>query len=223
MSPLLILHVSAASIGLLSGATAVSVRKAGRLHRAFGTVFFLSMLTMTAAGAYLAVMQPARLSLVSAVLTFYLTATAWATVKRRGRAGLFEYGALLVAVGVAAAGLIFSVQAAHGPKGRLDGIPPAGYVIFASVAVLAAALDLRVILRGRISGVPRIARHLWRGCTALLIATASFFLGQQKVMPTSMHGSPLLVVPVIAVLGLLIFWQIRVRRTGWFRKAAVAS
>ena len=79
------------------------------------------------------------------------------------------------------------------------------------VGAIAAASDLRMILRGGASGPARIARHLWRMCAALFIASGSFFLGQQKVMPTFMQGSPWLFVPVIAPLLLMIFWLIRIR------------
>jgi hypothetical protein len=48
-------------------------------------------------------------------------------------------------------------------------------------------------------------------CFALFFAAASFFLGQQKVMPTFMHGSPLLFIPAFAPLGLMIYWLIRTR------------
>jgi hypothetical protein len=83
--------------------------------------------------------------------------------------------------------------------------------IDARIAAIAAFSDLRVIRRGGIAGAPRIARHLWRMCVALLIASLSFFLGQQKVMPAFMRGSPLLFIPEITVLVLMIFWLFRVR------------
>jgi hypothetical protein len=88
--------------------------------------------------------------------------------------------------------------------------------------VFAAAGDLRLILRGGISGVQRIARHLWRMCFALFFASAFFFLGQQKVMPAFMHGSPLLFVPAIAPLVLMIFWLFRVRFANRYRSGAVS-
>jgi uncharacterized membrane protein len=50
MSALLIAHVVMGGLGLISGAAALSVRKGERLHRAFGTVFFLAMLVMAATG-----------------------------------------------------------------------------------------------------------------------------------------------------------------------------
>ena len=51
----------------------------------------------------------------------------------------------------------------------------------ASIPLLAAIGDLRMLLRGGISGTSRITRHLWRMCYGLFIATGSFFLGQQQV------------------------------------------
>jgi hypothetical protein len=52
---------------------------------------------------------------------------------------------------------------------------------------------------------------------ALTIASGSFFLGQQRIMPAFMRGSPWLFVPVIAPLLLMVFWLIRVRLVPWFK------
>jgi hypothetical protein len=56
---------------------------------------------------------------------------------------------------------------------------------------------------------------------ALLIAALSFFLGQQQVFPPSVRGSPLLFVPKIAVVGVMIFWVVRVRFTNRFKAIAI--
>lgn len=222
---ILILHIGGAGIGLLSGAVALAVRKGGRLHRFAGNVFFVSMLTMTAIGACVApfLPQPQRGSSIAGVITFYLVATSWATVRRKeGTVGRFEIGALLVALGAASAEAMLGVQAANSPTGMLEGAPAPAYFVFASIAGLAATLDLRMILRGGVYGAQRIARHLWRMCVALLIATLSFFLGQQQVFPAYLQGSPWLFLPEIVVLGLLIFWLCRVLFTNAY-KAATSS
>lgn len=52
---------------------------------------------------------------------------------------------------------------------------------------------------------------------ALTIASGSFFLGQQRVMPAFMQGSPWLFVPVIAPLLLMVFWLIRIRLVPRFK------
>ncbi|PYX56591.1 MAG: hypothetical protein DMG73_15040 [Acidobacteria bacterium] len=63
-------------IGVLLGSTALVARKGARLHRAAGDVFVISMLSMAAAGAYLALMRSQRLNVIAGMSTFYLVATA---------------------------------------------------------------------------------------------------------------------------------------------------
>jgi len=230
MTPVLILHIGAGSAGIVSGYAAVSARKGERLHRVFGTVFFVSMLTVSALAVYLALFvpptsrggAPPNASVSVGLLTFYLVATAWMTVRRKeGHAGLIEKGMFVAASGIALALLIFGLRAASIAAARPGDYVP--YFVFASLATLFAVLDLKVILQGGISGAPRIARHLWRMCFALFFAAAFFFIGQQKVMPAYMRGSPLLFVPALAPLALLIFWMVRVRLTNWFRQTVAAS
>jgi hypothetical protein len=107
----------------------------------------------------------------------------------------------------------------HSPGGEVDGLPYQPFAVFGAVAALAAASDLSMIRRGGISGAPRIARHLWRMCAALLIAAASF-AGQPKAVPEALRGSPILFLPALATLGLMIFWLVRVRSTGAAKPAA---
>jgi uncharacterized membrane protein len=210
----LYLHIGGAGIGLLSGATALLVEKGQRLHRLAGNVFFASMLTMSAIGACAApfLPHPQWSSTAMGVFVFYLIGTAWMTVRRKeGSAGRFEIGAFLVALSVATAVLTMGLQAARGAARQPAQPPPPFYFILAALVAFAAAMDLRMILRDGLYGAQRIARHLWRMCVALLIATFSFFLGQQQVFPASLRGSPILYVPEIMVLGSLIYWLVRVR------------
>jgi hypothetical protein len=46
---------------------------------------------------------------------------------------------------------------------------------------------------------------------ALFIAAGSFFLGQQRVMPVWMRGSPWLFVPTFAPLIVMVYWLVRIR------------
>jgi hypothetical protein len=215
------LHITAGGVGILSGAAASLFRKGSHLHRKAGSWFFVAMLTMSGIGACVAPFLPDRISSVAGALTFYLVITSWVTIRRKeGGIGNFETGALLFALGIVAAGLAFGVRAASSPTGSLDGEPFQAAFVFAAVAALAAAGDLKLILRGGISGAQRITRHLWRMCVALFIAAASLFLGQPQVFPASVRGTFILFVPEIAIMGLLIFWLIRVRFTNSFKVIA---
>jgi hypothetical protein len=152
------------------------------------------------------------------ILTFYLVTTGWVAIKREnGRMGRFEIGGLGVALGLVAVGIIFILMAMNSPTGRIGKTPPQAFYIFAIVGAIAAGGDLKMFLRGGLSGSARIARHLWRMSAAFTIASGSFFLGQQRIMPPVMRGSPWLFVPVNAPLLLMVFWLIRVRLVPRFK------
>lgn len=220
---ILLLHIGGATAGLVSGGAALILRKGGRLHRAAGNVFFVSILIMAGIGAAVAPFLPQRISSVAGGLTFYLALTGWAAVRRpQGRLGRFEVGGLLLGLGVAMLGAALGWQAASNPKGTLDGLPAFHAFLFGSLAGLGAALDLRVIRRGGVSGAARITRHLWRMSAALLI-TAFSFVGQPKAIPEFLRGSPILFLPILAVAASMIYWLIRVRFTRALRSGPAAA
>src|SRR5262245_29807762 len=81
MQTLLFVHVAGATIGLLSGMTALFSPKGGRLHRRSGKVFVVSMLGMCLAAIVLAAFRAQPINLVAGSLTAYLVATAMITVR----------------------------------------------------------------------------------------------------------------------------------------------
>ena len=223
-SALLTVHIGAGGLALASGAAALAVRKGGRGHSLAGTVFFVSMLAMSGIGAAVAPFLPQRISAVAGLITFYLTITGWMTVRRpAGAVGRFEIATLILALAAAAADFTFALQGANRPNGLLDGQPSQPGFIFGVLALFAAALDVRILLSGGVAGSNRAARHLWRMCAALFIAATSLFLGQPKVFPSFLRGSPVLLLPEVAVLGLMIFWLFRVRSVGARRRGAVGA
>jgi uncharacterized membrane protein len=213
-------HVSMGMLALVSGAAAMSLRKGSPLHRLSGNVFFVSMLIMAAAGVFISIfINPAASNIPGGALTFYMVVTAWATVWRKpGTTGRLEIGAALLGLAIGIAGIAFGIQAANSPNHRFDGSPPVFFFIFAGVALLGAALDVRMIVRGGFTGAARMTRHLSRMCIAMFMATASFFLGQAKLFPAGVRESGVLRIPVILVIGALLYWLIRVRVWPLLRK-----
>jgi uncharacterized membrane protein len=205
--PLLILHILAGTVGLLSGTFAIAVRKGSRLHRASGNIFTVAMLTLASSAFCLAIMKSQHGNIIGSLITFYMIATAWLAGRRRG-IGRLDLAALLVGTGGAFAVITLGVWTLHHP----DKNAPAAMCFFmAAVLLLAAAGDIRMLARGDISGRPRITRHLWRMCFGLFIATGSFFLGQQQVFPAFLRGSVFLMVFAVLPFPLMIYWLIRVR------------
>src|SRR6202044_716290 len=127
---------------------------------------------------------------------------------RRRNISRSDWAALLVGLGGAAAVITLWVRTLHHP----DPNAPAGMSFFFGVVLLLAATgDIRMLARGGIAGRQRITRHLWRMCFGLFIATGSFFLGQQQVFPSFLHGSILLTVLALLPFPFIIYWLFRVR------------
>ena len=183
-SPVLLLHIVSGTLGMLSGFVAVFLRKGSRQHTLAGNVFVVSMLTLSATGAYLALMKSQRGNVLGGTLMFYLVITEWMTARRKdGPTRTFDWVALVIVLAVAAVNLTYGLEAAMSPTGLKHEYPPGPYFFLGSVAVLATMGDVRMLVRGGISGTQRLARHLWRMCFALFIAASSIFLARQQIFP----------------------------------------
>ena len=210
--PLLMLHIAGGMVGLLSGLVAMAYRKGARGHRVAGDVFVVSMLIMGATATWLAIMKQQTDNIFGGLLTLYMITTAWVAGRRREpETSLFDWGAFVFAVALTASLISRAVLVARGLAAIQPGVPIGMLFFTASIPLLAAVGDLRMLLHGGISGTPRIARHLWRMCYGWFIATGSFFLGKQRFFPSFLRKPYLLVPLAILPLLLLIYWLVRVR------------
>jgi hypothetical protein len=221
-SPILLLHICGGILGLLSGGAAISFRKGSRRHGLAGSVFVISMLTLSASGVYMAFMKHQPGNILGGALTFYLVTSAWLTARRRdGVTGMVDWGALVVALAVVAVTVTYGLEAANSQTGVSHGYPAGPYFFLGSVALLAAVGDVRMLLRGSISGTQRIARHLWRMCFALFIASTSIFLARQQLFPALLRTTGVLFLLSILPLILMIFWLFRVRFTNAYKRKSM--
>ncbi|MGQ0588500.1 MAG: hypothetical protein ACT4N8_03055 [Sphingosinicella sp.] len=208
MNILMAIHIGAGLLALPAGTIAVAVRKGGRLHARAGTAFFGSMVVLGITAAILGPFrEPEPLSPVAPLFVLYFVTTSWVAARRRdGSTGRFEILACAAALGTSAVmywGVV--MDGATTPAG------PGVIYVLASVCLLAGLLDLNAILRSPLTPARRIARHLWRMCFAFFIATGSFFIGQQDILPAAWRGSPALLLLGFAPFAVMAFWLARVR------------
>ena len=212
--PLLILHITGGIVGLLSGTVAMVYRKGSQGHRTAGKVFVVSMLIMAACATYLAVLKHQMGNIIGGPLTFYLITTAWLAGRRGNqKPGIFEKGALVMALAIGVSLWALGILMIHGRVDPQPGVPIGMCFFMGAIPLLAATGDIHMLVRGGISGRPRLVRHLWRMCFGLFLATGSFFLGQQQVFPAAIRKqyilAPLAILPIV----LLIYWLVRVKFT----------
>jgi hypothetical protein len=221
-SPLLVLHIIGGTLGMLSGFVAVFLLKGSRRHGLAGNIFVIAMLILSVSGVVLALMKSQPGNVLGGTLTFYLVVTAWITARRKTvETGPLDWGALLVALALTAVEITYGIDAAMSPTGQKYGYPPGPYFFMGSVALLAVLGDVRLLVRGGISGTARIARHLWRMCFALFIAAASIFLARQHLFPAVLRKTGALWFLSFLPLLLLIFWMIRVRFTHAYQRESM--
>jgi hypothetical protein len=210
-TPLLLVHITGGTVGLISGFVTVALRKGSDRHRIAGYVFVAAMLTMSSAGAYMAIRRFEPGNILGGTLTFYLVATA--AMVFRPRIPLFDWSALALAAGVGVAELVCAYQAATSPTGQRYGYNFVPFLIFGCIALLAGAGDLRMLLRSTMTRTQTLIRHLWRMCFGLFIAAASVFLARPHLFPAFMQKSGALIFLTVLPLLLMLFWFVRVRRS----------
>jgi hypothetical protein len=212
----LAVHFAVGLVSIVAGTIALSVAKGGRLHKRSGLVFTSAMviLALTAAGIGMYENQPGQI--FGGLLAAYLVCSAMTTVKSLPRFGQHLNIALTVlaftlAVVMLYGGAIEWLDPTVKVVGRPRVVPP---LVVGTVMLLAAIGDVRAILAGGLQGSRRIARHLWRMCFGLFVATGSFFLGQMNFIPEPLRNLPLLLLVAFAPILFLIYWMWRVRVRG---------
>ena len=207
------IHISGGLLALVTGAIALAMRKGGRIHLSAGMWFCASMFVLGVTASILSPLKSPPESPIGGIMVCYFVATAWMAARRRsGVPGTFEKIACASVLVMAALIIGHAFEVALAPPGQHSGPPgPVALFILGAICLLAGFGDMRFIVRGKLTATQRISRHLWRMCFAFFIATGSFFLGQQDVLPPGLQGSPVLLVLAFAPLALMLFWLVRVR------------
>jgi hypothetical protein len=230
--PILIAHIFGGSLGLLSGTAAICFRKGSPRHVLAGRVFVASMLVMAVGAVYLGIVKHQPSNVGGGIFTFYLIGTAWLTAKRRdGETGRLDWAALLIPLTLGTLTWLNGINVVRSGASSQDGVPVGMTFFMGSVMLLAAAGDVRMLVRGGVLGAKRIARHLWRMCFGLFIAAGSFFMGPSnrplrllssvgigKHLPQAWFSTSLYLILTILPLIILIFWLVRVRFTSEYKR-----
>lgn len=210
----LVIHICGGVVGLLSGLAAVSFRKGSPRHGTAGNIFFVSMLTMASTAALLG-------NVFGGASALYLVTTGWLTARRReGETTIFDRGALLFGLAVGVPIITDGLRIVTGSIPPKPGVPVGMILFLGSVVLLAVAGDVRMLVRGGVFSRQRVARHLWRMCFGLFIATGSF-LAQRRVL--AFLGGPKILLLAALPLILMIFWLIRVRFKNAYKSRSVPS
>jgi uncharacterized membrane protein len=219
---LLPIHIAAGGLAIVLGAVALSVKKGGTIHRRSGLLFVYAMLVMGTSASILGLRRGGLTdgNVMAGLLTLYFVGTALTTVRPASRwTRRTTAVALTFALGLALGAIVSGVKAFNGPRLSPGGVPfrTIGVVSFvvATILLLGAVGDLRILRFGAPRGGQRLARHLWRMCFALFIAAGSFFSIRErvaKILPEPFTSGPMRALPILLLFGAMFYWLWRVRR-----------
>lgn len=206
-------HVVTGVVALGAGLVAIAARKGGKWHRRAGLVFVYTMIAVGLTAVGIGVYE-GKEDVIGGALTAYLVFTAWTTVKPLPGAGRgVDIALMTLAFAFAAATYISAFTALGNPGNRINGVP-AGMLFFMGTIVLLAGIgDARVLRAGGIHGSRRLARHLWRMCFGLFIASSTFAaqLVMMEFMPPQLRSLPVILLLGGGPLVVLLYWMWRVR------------
>ena len=214
--PLMVLaiHVAAGTLALFAGSIAIAARKGGTWHRRSGTMFVYMMLAMGLTAVGISVYE-GKQSVGGGAWAAYLVFTGWTAIRplEGGTGRRVDIALMLLAWFFALGGLAEAFRALAMPGMRREGVP-AGMLFFLSTVILLAAIgDVRMIRARGVSGTRRLARHLWRMCFGLFIATGSFIaqLVRMTFMPDWTRSITVILLLAVGPLVVLLYWMWRVR------------
>jgi uncharacterized membrane protein len=206
-------HAAMGTVGLVSGMMAITARKGGTVHRRSGQVFVATMIAMGLSAVGISVYE-GKQEVAGGALTAYLIFTAWTTIRPlRGPGRGVDIALMLLATVFAVGGFANAFRVYAMPGHQSEGVPAGMHFFLSSVVALAAIGDARMIRAGGLQGTRRLARHLWRMCFGLFIATGSFVaqLVRMTFMPDWMRSLPVILFFAAGPLVVLLYWMWRVR------------
>ena len=145
MNPLLLVHIGAGTVGIVTGAVSMMAPKGLRVHARAGNVFAAAIITMGVTGALVAVTrwlvagQAYQVgNFLMGLFTAYLAVTGWMTGRRRVKEVGWQDGACLAVGALLAAGFVAAgAGTAAGAPWLQNGLGAPFFFVVGSVVVLA--------------------------------------------------------------------------------------
>ena len=203
---LLIVHVVAGAIALLTAVISVASKAttvSHRVHVVTGTIFVVCMAIISITGLPLAYLKGSLFLLMIGVFSGYLTWSGWRYARNRtGRPVSVDWAVVAVMI-VVGAGLI-----AYGLWSLIQGSSfGVVMIVFGGISLFLCSLDLRIFRAGGATGKLRISQHLsmmLAGTITALTAFSANILSRyipSQLEPLAWLWPTALLVPVIIVWG----------------------
>ena len=201
---LLMVHIVAGSVALVTAIIALITAKGGIHHIRAGRVYAIAMTVIFVTALPLAILGSNVFLALIALFSFYLVFAGWRFARNRhGQAQPIDWAAVAV-MGLTGLGM-WSYGAVLFLSGSAQWITMA---VFGSIAVALSAVDARFHTGQRASGTQRIARHLTNMLAGTIATVTAVVVVNVETDPVWLAW----VLPSIVITPLIVWWNVRVGR-----------
>ena len=205
-SILLIVHIAAGSIALLTAVVAIITAKGGRRHVLAGRIFAIAMTVIFLTALPLAILGSSIFLLLIAVFSFYLVFAGWRFARNRRRIPqLFDWGAASIMGGTGLGMWGYGVVLLNAGDGQWVTM-----LIFGFIAVALSIADGAYyfgLTRGRMRGnTQRIQRHLTNMLAGTIATVTAVTVVNVDLDPVWLPW----ILPTIVITPLITWWNFRI-------------
>ena len=201
---LLMIHIAAGSVALVTAIIALITAKGGPYHIRAGRVYAIAMTVIFMTALPLAILGSNLFLALIALFSFYLVSAGWRFARNRhGHAQPIDWAAVavmgLTGVGMWGYGAVLFLS---------DSSEWITMAVFGSIAVALSAVDARFHTGRRASGKPRIARHLTNMLAGTIATVTAVVVVNVDTDPVWLAW----ILPTIVITPLIVWWNVRIGR-----------
>ena len=203
MESLLILHVAAGSLALVTAGAALLVKKGGQSHRWAGRLYFAAMVVIFITAVIMSLLTANTFLFLVALFSFYLAFSGWRFARNRsGEPRWIDWLAVIIMV---SSGLLMWLLV-------LDRYPEFGSAsvtlgVFGFIAIAFGLSDARSHRDRTATGKIRIARHLSSMLGGTIAVLTAVLVVNVSFTPVWLGW----ILPTIFMLPVIIWWNRKVK------------
>lgn len=202
MKGMLVIHVIAATIALLSGALAIILKSNTPRHKPVGRVYFWSMTVIFITATFISVVKNLQFLFFIGIFTYYATLIAYRALKLK-KLHLGQKPHVIDWVIEAIAGttflcmLVFSIVV-YVQSGSAQAIVP---FVFGALGVWGVYRNVAAFIKGPAESLYWLKKHIGNMCGSYIGAITAFTVNQSEHIPLNpiilWLGPTFIIVPII--------------------------
>lgn len=201
---ILIIHIAAGSMALLTALGALVTAKGGKKHVIAGRIYAAAMTVVVLSALPLAFLGADIFLTLIAVFSFYLVFAGWRFARnRRGKPHVGDWVAVAI-MGMVGLGMwVYAIVLFQASDSQWVTM-----ALFGGIAMFLGIIDGRTYWRQTATGKQRIARHLTNMMAGTIATMTAVLVVNVDTNPVWLGW----ILPTLVITPLIVWWNVRTKR-----------